>query len=72
MSAPHLTPEEFREQGHRVVDWIADYWASVDDLPVLAQVQPGEVAAALPPAPPSSPSPSTPCWPTSTPTWSAG
>ena len=41
MSAPHLTPEEFREQGHRVVDWIADYWASVDDLPVLAQVRPG-------------------------------
>jgi aromatic-L-amino-acid decarboxylase len=47
MSA-HLTPEEFREQGHRVVDWIADYWATVGDLPVLAQVQPGEVASALP------------------------
>ena len=55
MSAPHLTPEEFREQGHRVVDWIADYWASVDDLPVLAQVQPGEVAAALPTSAPEQP-----------------
>ncbi len=48
MDSPHLTPEEFREQGHRVVDWIADYWATVDELPVLAQVRPGEVAAALP------------------------
>ena len=57
MSAPHLTPEEFREQGHRVVDWIADYWASVDDLPVLAQVQPGEVAAALPTSAPEQPEP---------------
>ena len=57
MSAPHLTPEEFREQGHRVVDWIADYWASVDDLPVLAQVQPGEVAAVVPTSAPEQPEP---------------
>src|SRR5262245_47468575 len=48
MSAPHVTPEEFREQGQRVVDWIADYWGRIDELPVLAQVEPGEVAAALP------------------------
>jgi aromatic-L-amino-acid decarboxylase len=55
MSAPHLTPEEFREQGHRVVDWIADYWERIDGLPVLAQVRPGEVAAALPTEVPESP-----------------
>jgi aromatic-L-amino-acid decarboxylase len=57
MSAPHLTPEEFREQGHRVVDWIADYWGRLDGLPVLAQVRPGEVAAALPGALPEEPEP---------------
>ncbi|WP_228521089.1 pyridoxal phosphate-dependent decarboxylase family protein [Nocardioides islandensis] len=48
MSSPHLSPEEFRELGHRVVDWVADYWSTVDQRPVLARVQPGEVAAALP------------------------
>ena len=55
MSSPHLTPEEFREHGHRVVDWIADYWSSVGERPVLAQVQPGEVAAALPTTIPDEP-----------------
>ncbi len=48
MASPHLTPEEFREAGHAMVDWIADYWERVDELPVLAQVKPGEVAAGLP------------------------
>src|SRR5689334_22194041 len=57
MSGPHLTPEEFREQGHRVVDWIADYWTSVGDRPVLAQVRPGDVAAGLPTAAPEEPEP---------------
>jgi aromatic-L-amino-acid/L-tryptophan decarboxylase len=55
MPSPHLTPEEFREQGHRVVDWIADYWSSVGERPVLAQVRPGEVAAALPTTIPDEP-----------------
>jgi aromatic-L-amino-acid decarboxylase len=43
-----MSPEEFRRYGHQVVDWIADYLAGVGDYPVLAQVSPGEVAAALP------------------------
>ncbi len=43
-----MTPEEFRRHGHAVVDWIADYWAGLDDRPVRSQVAPGEVAAALP------------------------
>jgi aromatic-L-amino-acid decarboxylase len=48
MDGPHLTPEEFREHGHQVVAWIADYWARVGERPVLAQVAPGDVARALP------------------------
>jgi aromatic-L-amino-acid decarboxylase len=57
MSGPHLTPQEFRDHGHRVVDWIADYWTSVGDRPVLAQVRPGEVAGSLPTSAPEEPEP---------------
>ena len=48
----HMTPEEFRRHGHAVVDWIADYQARVESLPVLSQVKVGEVRASLPADPP--------------------
>ncbi len=48
----HMTPEEFRRYGHAVVDWIADYYQRIESFPVLSQVQPGEIRAALPPEPP--------------------
>jgi aromatic-L-amino-acid decarboxylase len=48
----HMTPDEFRQYGRMVVDWIADYQQRVESLPVLSQVQPGEVRASLPPEPP--------------------
>jgi aromatic-L-amino-acid decarboxylase len=51
VSAPpsgDMPPEEFRRHAHAVVDWMADYLAGVGELPVLAQVQPGETAARLP------------------------
>src|ERR1700729_505606 len=48
----HMTPEEFRRQGHAVVDWIADYHSRVESFPVLSRVQPGEVRSQLPPAAP--------------------
>ncbi len=50
--APHMTSEEFRRHGHAVVDWVADYLDRVADLPVLAQVKPGEIRARLPAGPP--------------------
>ncbi len=43
-----MTPEEFRVAGHALIDWIADHRARVPDLPVAAQVRPGEVRDALP------------------------
>src|SRR5438105_2471599 len=46
----HMSPEEFRKQGHAVVDWIADYYSRIESFPVLSQVQPGEIRAALPQA----------------------
>jgi len=48
----HMTPEEFRLYGRAVVDWIADYYQRVESLPVLAQVEPGQIRAALPSEPP--------------------
>ncbi|MFT7599432.1 MAG: aromatic-L-amino-acid decarboxylase [Acidimicrobiales bacterium] len=48
-----MTSDEFREAGHALIDWIADYRASIDALPVLAQVEPGDVRAALPAIPPT-------------------
>jgi aromatic-L-amino-acid decarboxylase len=42
----------FRDDGHAAVEWAARYLERVGDLPVLAQVVPGELSAKLPDAPP--------------------
>ena len=47
----------FREDGALAVDWVASYLERVRDLPVLSQVVPGEIRAALPAAPPEEPEP---------------
>jgi aromatic-L-amino-acid decarboxylase len=39
------------------VDWVARYLAGSESYPVLPRVRPGEVAAALPAAPPAAPEP---------------
>ena len=44
----HMTTDEFRNQGHKVIDWIADYYEHIEDYPVLSQVQPGDIRNALP------------------------
>ena len=47
---PHMTPEEFREHGRAVIDWIADYWERIESLPVASTVQPGDIRELLPEA----------------------
>ena len=42
-----MEPEEFRAAGHELIDWIADYRTRIPQLPVQAQVGPGEVAGKL-------------------------
>jgi aromatic-L-amino-acid decarboxylase len=48
----HMTPQEFREQGRAVVDWIADYYERIETFPVMSQAKPGEIRKELPDAPP--------------------
>jgi aromatic-L-amino-acid decarboxylase len=48
-----MTPEEFRVVGHRLIDWIADYRATVSNRPVMARTEPGAIKSRLPTAPPA-------------------
>ena len=48
----HLSSEEFRKHGHALIDWIADYWDRIEDLPVESSVSPGSVRELLPPEAP--------------------
>jgi len=47
------TTGELRAALEQAAEWIARYLDDVDRLPVLAQVKPGEIAAALPEHPPA-------------------
>ncbi|UCF91728.1 MAG: aminotransferase class V-fold PLP-dependent enzyme [Desulfobacterales bacterium] len=49
----HMTPAEFRRYGRAVVDWIADYYAKIESLPVFSPVKAGQIRALLPAHPPS-------------------
>lgn len=51
-SSYHMTPEQFRTEGKKVIDWIADYYENIEKYPVLSQVKPGEIKASLPGKPP--------------------
>jgi aromatic-L-amino-acid decarboxylase len=53
----HMTPEEFREHGHALVEWVAAYWESLEGRDVLPHVAPGDVRSRLPRHPPQHPEP---------------
>jgi aromatic-L-amino-acid decarboxylase len=47
-----MTPDEFRDFGHRLIDWVADYRLQVADRPVMSRAEPGAIKDRLPAAPP--------------------
>jgi len=40
--------ELFRRYGHEFVDWLADYMVSIENLPVMSRLNPGEIKARIP------------------------
>jgi len=53
--APHLSPERFRELGHRLIDWIADYHASLETRAVTSRARPGDLLTRLAESAPEQP-----------------
>jgi len=43
-----MSPEEFRRYGHQLIDWIADFFANIDQVPVLPEIEPGDIRKQLP------------------------
>ncbi len=51
----HMTPQQFRDHGRAMIDWIADYYETIEARPVLSQVTPGDIRKQLPAQAPSQP-----------------
>ncbi|KAK4272994.1 hypothetical protein QN277_021471 [Acacia crassicarpa] len=52
-----MDAEQLREQAHKMVDFIADYYKTIENLPVLSQVEPGYLGKLLPDSAPNHPEP---------------
>lgn len=48
-----MDSDEFRRQGHAIVEWIARYFENVEKYPVRSRVSPGDIKNSLPELPPS-------------------
>ena len=49
-----MSTADFRRLGHDLIDWIADYFDHIEQRPVLAAIEPGDLKAQLPSTPPTS------------------
>jgi aromatic-L-amino-acid decarboxylase len=52
VTAGDMSPAEFREAGHALVEWITRYLENLDEFPVMSPVAPGAVRNAFPATPP--------------------
>jgi len=55
MTSYHMSPEEFRANGHALIDWIARYMENVEQYPVMSTVEPGTIREKLPGTAPEQP-----------------
>jgi aromatic-L-amino-acid decarboxylase len=47
-----MDENQFREYGHRFVDWLADYMKDIEAYPVMSRLKPGDIKRQLPTEPP--------------------
>ena len=43
-----MNADEFRQHGHQMIDWIADYLDHADQYPVMSRTRPGEIRDLIP------------------------
>ncbi|MEC7791485.1 MAG: pyridoxal-dependent decarboxylase, partial [Pseudomonadota bacterium] len=55
MTTYHMSPDAFRKNGYALIDWIAGYMESVENLPVQSTVEPGEIRQKIPESAPEIP-----------------
>ncbi|MEQ1642232.1 MAG: pyridoxal-dependent decarboxylase [Pyrinomonadaceae bacterium] len=48
-----MPTEDFRKYGYEVVDWIANYFEHIGEMPVLSQVEPDWLKSQIPTSPPA-------------------
>ena len=44
----NMDTQSFRKHAHELVDWMADYFESVEEYPVMSQVKPGDILKQIP------------------------
>jgi aromatic-L-amino-acid/L-tryptophan decarboxylase len=47
-----MNTDEFRQYGHQLIDWLADYREKLEGYPVMSNLQPGDIRNTLPSSPP--------------------
>ena len=50
-----MNTEEFRKNGYKLVDWIANYYENIEQYPVKSQVVPKEIFDSIPDSAPDDP-----------------
>ena len=44
--------DEFKEQGHKMVDWMYNYLYEIEKYPIKPNIEPGQIYKSLPDLPP--------------------